>query len=199
MPYFGFNFRDTAGFVTDGTGETYVSGENDLYPTTRASQTFGWNSFQDLRRDRSNSVDRRLAGVNQRANGTQAFWRLDITAGTYDVDIALGDENSSQGYQYLQLKDTSSVLLTIDKSSGSSNDQFYDATGTIYSGANWPGSNTKVRVTFATTICYVYIGTSSPQSGSSTLAHIGFTPVVSSIYVPSVDTQIFRRVVMIGG
>ena len=176
------NFRGTSGYVTDGAGETYrINGDN--YPTVRDSQTFGLSLSTLDTTNRDSGQDRRLAGINHRANnGTQSVFRclLDAT-GTYDCRIALGDAGQGQAYQYLQIKDNdSTVLLTLDISAGTSNNGFVDATGTEYDQADWPTSNTPVELTFTTQNVYIYIGTPTAQSASTTLAHISFTPVAGA-------------------
>ena len=61
MSVVGINFRATAGFVTDGAGETYSLGE--AYPVTRGGQTFGFdaNITADAR-DRGGTSVNKLAG-----------------------------------------------------------------------------------------------------------------------------------------
>src|SRR5205809_595690 len=87
----GFNFRDSIGYVTDGTNETYVRDTGDVYPVTRNAVTFGWNSNLGGA-DRNSAIDRRLAGLNYSSPGTSFTFQVDLTApGTYDISLALGD------------------------------------------------------------------------------------------------------------
>lgn len=180
MASVGINFRATSGYVTDGAGETYCLGQNDIYPTTRGGYTFGWDSDALItgQLNRDNAIDVRLAGINYRSNdGTQTTFRLNFgTSGSKNVRIALGDAGGAQGYQYLRVLDSdgTTVLLTIDDTNGTASANFDDATpgaGTSYSAANWPGSNSPQAITLSGTAVYVKIGSPTSQSGSTTLAH----------------------------
>jgi hypothetical protein len=175
------NFRNTSGYVTDGTGETY-SINGDTYPTVRDSQTFGLSSGTIDTANRDSGQDRRIAGINHHANnGSQSQYRMLLDAsGTYDCRIALGDAGGGQAYQYLQIKDNdSTTLLTLDISTGTANNEFVDAAGNKWDQADWPGSNVAVELTFTTANVYMYLGTPDVQSASSTIAHISFTPVTA--------------------
>lgn len=198
----GFNFRATAGYVTDGGGETYCLGEPEAYPTTRSGSTFGWSGLVsgDAEVNRNAGNDRRLAGINYKANdGTQATFRLDLPApGTYRIRLALGD-TVLQGDQYVQIRDGGSAVLTINDTTGTAAGTWDDATGTAYNNANWPGSNTSVNVAFTGTILNMVIGTPTAQSDSSTIAHlfvepsgislaVGFGELNATGYAPTIVT-----------
>lgn len=174
----GFNFRDTSGFVTDGAGETYVLGNPDAYPVTRGGFTFGWSTtVADMSRDRDNSVDRRLAGVNKATNdGTQAVFQVDLSAtGTYVVCIAVGDAVFDSGYEYFKVLDNSTVKFTVDDTDGLLAPNFDDANGTEWSASAWPASNTCQTITFASTTFKLVIGSPGAQAGSTEIAHVRIT------------------------
>ena len=68
----GFNFRATAGYVSDPSNTTHVLATT-AYPTKVGGVTFGWLSVQRVAsRDRSTQVDPRLAGVDYANNGAPA-------------------------------------------------------------------------------------------------------------------------------
>ncbi len=167
----GFNLRSTSGYVTDPADTTYVV--SDLYPTTRGGRTFGFDASPSIALDRSTTVDPRLAGSNGRLNnGTQLTFRLDLDApGTYDVRLAIGDP-FHQLDVYLEVKDGSTVLLTIDKPSGNADDEWFDATGVGRSAAAWPGSNLPATLQFAGTQLVLVIGTPTSQSDFTLLSHV---------------------------
>lgn len=176
----GINFRDSAGYVTDGTDETYCLGDADPYPTTRAGITFGWSTIDgDSGRDRNSSVDRRLAGINQCSNdGTPCIFRLDLfTSGTKSICLALGDYGSNQDYQKIEFLDDTTSLFTITDTDGTVFTNFNDASGVNRTAAAWPGSNVCVEHTFATTTMIVKLGSTSAQANSSTIAHLRVTDV----------------------
>lgn len=185
----GISFRATSGYVTDPSNVTYCTG--DTYPTTRLGMTFGWESGgSPSTRDRSTGVDARLAGNNQILNtGTAGVFRIDLDGSAYDIDLALGDASFAQGYQYLQFQDGTTPFATIDDSGGTAGGHFDDATGTDYTSANWPGSNTSISRTFSTSILRLVVGNGGSGGGNSTPAHIfltdtsggGGTPRVGSL------------------
>jgi hypothetical protein len=178
----GINFRASSGYVTDGANFTYSLGV--AHPETRNGVTFGWEISGVPVANRSTSYDVRLAGIAYESNdgSHQRAFRVDLpTAGTYAIRLALGDATSGQGYQYAQFRDDTTAFATIADTDGTAAANFDDATGTGYSAAAWPGSNTAITHTFSsncstgdtTKPClWVAIGSPDAQSGSSTIASI---------------------------
>lgn len=173
----GFNFRGTAGYVTDGTNETYVLAST-TYPTTGIGATYGFTSANASAADSNAGLDRRLAGTGRTLNGTPKVFRIDLpTAGTYRIYLALGDSSASRVYQYLQVRDgdDTTARLTLDYTTGSngtSTGQWYDASGTLRTSASaWASSNAYVDVTFTGTTAYVHLGMTSGGTGYTTLSH----------------------------
>lgn len=171
------NFRDSSGYVTDDASETYCLGEGDTYPTTRGGVTFGWETINegDMGRDRDSGIDRRLAGHNGKTNsGSQNIFRLDLpSSGDYSIRLAQGDASFDEAYQYLQIQDDTTPVLTIDDTDGTAAGFWNDATGALYSAANWPGSNSAVTgVTFSSSVLRLVLGSPSAQSNTSTIAHL---------------------------
>lgn len=177
----GINFRATSGYVTDNSGETYCL--NEAYPTTRGGLTFGWESGTppDGARNRDSGVDVRLAGINFTANdGTQHTFRVDLdNSGTHEIHLALGDTGATQAYQYLEFQDNSTTFATIDQSSGTNVDEYYDAADNLRSEAAWPGSETSISRTFTSTILRLVMGTSGSESGATTIAHLRIVEIPS--------------------
>lgn len=156
----GINFRATAGFVTDGAGETYCI--NDSYPTTRGGATFGWDTGISIR-DRDAGADRRLAGLNRGDAGGETF-RLDLPAvGTYDVHVALGDASFSVGTGF-DLKDGTTVFASVTGVT-SGGGAFKDGTNTER--ATWPTQEVAVTRTFTSTILRITV-----TSAVSGIAHV---------------------------
>ena len=85
----GFDFRNTASFVTDPPGDTYVL-STTAYPTTVNGVTFGWVKTSPVQaRDRNAGIDPRLAGINFVNNGSPATFYVDLPSpGTYDISLA---------------------------------------------------------------------------------------------------------------
>lgn len=169
MSNYGFNFRDSSGFVTDGANETYAISED--YPQTRNGITFGYTARPNLNtRDRNSGNDRRLAGCHFNAGGVDSVFRVDLpSAGSWDIRLALGDASNGQVIN-IELKDNTTSLLTIVNVDTTAANNFLDATGAILSAANWPANNTKVTKTFASTILNLIIKT--PTSAASAVAHM---------------------------
>jgi hypothetical protein len=176
----GINFRNTAGYVADGAGETYSLGE--AYPTTRGGLTFGFSaSLAANSRNRDSGVDRRLAGCVFAVNtaGTTDFV-LDLPSGpgAYAVRIALGDAGNAQNHKCV-IKDGASVLGSIE--ADTTVGQFLDATGAVLFSGTWPGGNTAVPLTFASGQIVLTIGGDPSGTLSTALAHLS----VVSLATPS--------------
>src|SRR5271169_4524190 len=112
----GFDFRNTASFVTDPSGDTYVL-PSTAYPTTGSGVTYGWVKTSPVQaRDRNASLDPRLAGINFVSNGSPATFYVDLpSAGTYSLSLALGDAGYQQCWVQCQIQflDGSTVLATV--------------------------------------------------------------------------------------
>src|SRR5271167_2319029 len=135
----GFDFRNTANFLTDPPGDTYVL-PITTYPTKFNGVTFGWTTPSLVQaRDRSTSVDPRLAGINFVNNGSPATFYVDLpSAGTYNLSLAMGDDGYEQCWTQCQVQflDGSTVLATV--TGGLSNlGYFYDAKGSNWSASAW--------------------------------------------------------------
>lgn len=169
----GLNFRSTSGYVSDGADEVYVLG-TDTTPTERKSAngnsvTFQWDS-SPIALNRSTGVDVRLAGRHSTSNPDVRTLTVTLpAAGDYRVRIAAGDALSTGYWTATYLKDNGTTLITLSGSIGSGN--FFDADGTQLTNAAWPGSNTLVDVTFASTVCQVVIGPGS-ATWVNTISHL---------------------------
>src|SRR3990167_630391 len=110
----GFNFRATAGYVTDETNESPVLGE--LYPNVYGNgYTAGWSGAVSTF-DSSSNNDRRIAGFNYVA-GTPYF-QIDMPAsGTKTVEIGDG-LGTSNGDQKFTLNDDGSYTVTVTTMAG---------------------------------------------------------------------------------
>ena len=171
----GFDFRNTSTFVTDPPGDTYVLATT-AYPTKGNGVTFGWvNTLLVQGRDRSTSVDPRLAGINYANNGSPATFYVDLpSAGTYNLSLALGDDGYASCWVQCQVQflDGSTVIATV--TGGAINQgYFYDATGTSWSAAAWPTSNLSQQVTLTGTRLTMVVGTSSDTGDSTPIAFLG--------------------------
>jgi hypothetical protein len=167
----GINFRGTAGYVTDGTNQTYCL-STDSYPTTRGGVTFGWESTDGEGRDRSTTVGPELAGINY-ANNTSSVWRLDLDAtGDYEVHVAAGDQGGFNDCLW-DLIDDATVFQSITNGAGFlSPGEFKDATDTLRTtAADWLSNEQPYERTFGSTIFRVQVRT--PATGrNNVLAHV---------------------------
>lgn len=174
---FGFDFRQSAGFVTDPANCTYVLAlGSDLYPQTRNGITFGWLVSPDGGAfDRSTGVDARLAGCAQSNNNdTTNALQVDLPAtGLWTVDLALGDQGAGTGPFTALLKDNTTLLKTWQLAAIVAN-HYWDASEVERtSDANWAANHVTQNYTFATTTLILQIGKN--QSGSTNLAHLRLT------------------------
>lgn len=148
----GINFRYEPLYVTDPAGTTYYSAYDGAYPITRGGLTFGRTTSGWQQRDRDSSRDARIAGVHFATDtiGAPTKFRIDLpSSGAVDIYCSLGDPTGGANV-YLEVFDNTTSLGTLvtDKAGGAN---FYDATNTGYSAANWPASNTKATKTFSGT------------------------------------------------
>lgn len=195
----GLNFRTTANYVTDGANETCVraggvSGtcpgdlsahNNDNWPITRSSPNYGvglWiqgqSSCSDCTRDRSNTVDRRLAGVvfNNSGMAQQVLLQWVPTGVSCTLTGAIGDEVFDHGDQYVELRDGDTVFNTVDKNTGTTADHFYDLAGNLLTGAQWVASNgglgggTAITHTFTYPLLRLVLGSATRSANVASIA-----------------------------
>ncbi len=178
----GFDFRNTATFVTDPPSDTYVL-STTAYPTTVNGVTFGWVRTSLVQaRDRNAGIDPRLAGINFVNNGSPATFYVDLPSpGTYDVSLALGDAGYQQCWVQCQIQflDGSTVVGTVTGGMIGAG-FFYDATGKSWSAAMWPADNLSQQVTLTGSRLAVVVGTSKATGDFTTLAFLGVAQVSSS-------------------
>ena len=172
----GFDFRATAGYVTDPANTTHVLATM-AYPTTVGGVTFGWaNTALIASRDRSATVDPRLAGINYARNGSPGKFYVTLpSAGSYNLSLAMGDEGYSQCWVQCQVQflDGSTVLGTVTGNPLIAN--FEDAKGNTWTAAAWPGSNLALPVTLAGTQLTVVVGTNNPTGDITPIAYLGLS------------------------
>ena len=191
MTTYGFNFRATSGFVTDGASETYSLGA--AYPETRNGITFGWDSDRSANsRDRS-TANTNLAGIVFYPNGSAGpfpKFRIDLpSTGSWDIRAAFGDATSAQT-QYMRLMDNATTFATYTNVATNSN-EFVDATGVVRTAAAWPGSNAVLTRSFGSTTFYIEIGDPSSIGGNnSTIAFVSVTSVAAA-NAPTMGQMIF--------
>jgi hypothetical protein len=167
----GFNFRATSAYVTDGTNETFVVA--DVYPVTRNGVTFGWaNTAGSIgSRNRSATIDRRLAGINFNEAGGDIF-RVDLPgAGLYQINAAFGDHANGQSITAAFQDNTTSFISTTATSVAVAH--YLDASFTDWSEAAWPGSNTLISQVFTSSILRIQTGAAL----NSPVAHLFLTQV----------------------
>jgi len=114
----GYNFRSTAAYVTDGSGESVINAEEAgsvsfVYPA--GPDGSGYVSTTGLvYRNRSTGIDRRIAGAHY-PNGTgTAEFKVDLPdgPGTYNVWVLMGDNSAGWNHQCV-IKDGATTLTTL--------------------------------------------------------------------------------------
>ncbi len=182
----GVNFRATAGYVTDGAGETYCIG--DVYPVTRGGLTFGWETNAASTVDRDSTNDPRFAGINYASAASRTF-RADLPAtGDYDIHVAVGDTTGSQWVAWLFKDDATQFAETTSFTSGV--ERFKDATDVERTEAGWAANEVKVTRTFASTILRVV---SNNDAQNVVIAHLRIVQVATADAVPVCWAQYRRR------
>lgn len=180
----GFNFRGTAGYVTDQSYAVPVLAE--AYPHTYTnvdgySVNGGFTGAATTGADRDSTNEARLAGINFQSNGGPDTFQVDLAsgsapgAGDYSVDLAMGDANITRP-QSFKLFDTSTLL--IDGTNGgagitTAEDEYVDATlALVTATTTWTG--TPAVKTFATTLVKLTGGIDAIGS-VTTMAHFRLT------------------------
>src|SRR5208337_3349184 len=151
-----------------------------LYPTTGMLTTYGWSLSATFGvRDRDNTIDPRLAGMNYVNNGTPGAFYVDLPApGTYNLSLAMGDAGYSECGTLCQVQflDGANVLATVTGGSTKLG-YFYDAQGNNWSAAAWPMNNVSQQVTLAGTQLTVLVGTNQSTGDFTPIAYVGVTQV----------------------
>ncbi len=186
----GFDFRETAGYVTDPTYAVPVLGE--AYPHTYTngngdSINAGWvNGFRS-KTNRDSTKDVRLAGLNNvytDTNGGIGDFRIDLAsgsapgAGTYTIDNAIGAYDTASAVDLATLKDNTTVVLTMVSSFTSTiAGHFLDATGMDRNpgSGSWDSVRTTASATFATTTAICHIENTSASGNAAQWAHFRLT------------------------
>jgi hypothetical protein len=160
----GINFRASYAYVSDGADEVFADNATGSITKTTAngnSVTYQYSASLDTR-NKDSGVDRRLAGQHWANNPNPITFTVTLPyTGTYNVRMAAGGIEWG-GPDYCYLKDNGTTKISIEKELVDSG-HFVDATGTDYSTANWPGSNSAVAVTFASTTCQLVLATATKQ------------------------------------
>lgn len=181
------NFRDSLGYVTDGTDEAFCRGSNGTYSglVTTFSSDLSGNA-----RDRNSGNDRRLAGIVFSPSGTATDITITLPDGTgdYEFGIALGDGTTYWTNALLELFDNTTSFATIGGDTGggtTTNNQFFDASDTLRTAAAWPGSHTLITRTMTSTTLVLRLG--GAAGTISPIAHlytnfIGSAPATPSLH-----------------
>lgn len=196
----GLDFRASSGFVTDPNYAVPVLGETSATTKNAAngsSVTFQWMSFPGGTRDRSASVDPRLAGINFISSTAQEFRITGFTPGTYNVGVAMGDEGSLQGNAgqpfTIDFNDGTggTNLLHVSETGVISANNYVDATSVLRtSDTDWVANNKTSQITTSSTTLSIVF---TPTSGQNLpIAHIRITslstpggPILGMFVTPS--------------
>jgi hypothetical protein len=179
----GFDFRQTAGYVTDN-GNWGVPQLDEIYPHTYTngdgqSINAGWTIQCDGFGNDSNTVDARIAGRCNSSALQAPNFKIDLSsgsapgAGTYTMDLAIGRATSTTTAIF-QVKDDTSVVLQVAAPGTSLGvNHFLDATLTDVTGSGtWAG--TPITQAFSSTTVNVVLN-QSVDTFNVSLAHFRLT------------------------
>lgn len=205
----GFDFRDTAGYVTDTGNNTYAidagfHNASGSYPITRNGVTFGWLDTGQFGADRNSGVDARFAGINYSNGGASSSFEVDLpAAGSYTINLAIGDDQFAQTANGVKIYDNTTLLRTIGPTSTAAG-SFTDAFGKTWSEANWPANNVPVSLVFSSTKLIINLPNGDPGfNGVNAIAHLtvtqnpagpwsfyrSFTATSSAVAIPASQTN----------
>jgi hypothetical protein len=191
----GWSLRATlagpAGFPGDPANDDFNGGgAAGLSGTSSNGIPWTWSTTNVGSRDRSGSVDPRLAGIVLIAPTDPAaiFTATLPSSGTFDITLALGDQSAQQCINF-DILDNGSLLFNVATNvlTGGPNN-YLDATGVNRtSDTDWVANNVKKRLTFTTTSAGFRLN--APSSASSVWAHLfiesvgGGSPATPSIFI----------------
>lgn len=179
----GFNFRGSAGYVTDPSYCAPALGEAYPHTYTNAdgkSINAGWDGGALSTADRRSTADPRVGGINYNTSGLASF-RVDLSsgsapgAGTYLVDFAFGDWGFGHAFSVMRVKDDTTIV--IGNFTGTNTSQsYFNPTGAQSGGLvdtdDWDDFTTPQSVAFASTTARCEMQTSGD---AATLAHFRLT------------------------
>ena len=172
----GFDFRNTAAFVTDPPGDTYVL-STTAYPTKGNGVTYGWVKTYPVQGSRSQCQAGSAAGRDQLR---QQRFASDVLCGPavggYLQPVAghggcrlRGNAGCSARFSFWMATPYVATLTEGVTNLG----YFYDATGKNWSAATWPASNLSQQVTLAGTRLTMVVGTNKATGDSTPIAFLG--------------------------
>lgn len=182
-----WDFRATLAGPTGFPGDPANCDFNDGGVTASGTSSNGipwsWTNLLGslAARDRSGSVDPRVAGVCAVATGSSNPATFNVTlpsAGTYDITLALGDQANQQTINF-DILDNGNVLFNVatNVNTGGPNN-YLDATGTNRtSDTDWATNNAKKRLTFTTTSAGFRLNV--PTVNSTCMAHLRIDAVAA--------------------
>lgn len=183
----GFDIRNSSGFVTDPSGCFFHNASATSGTTNGLSWTWNDSNVQFTATDIDNSIDARLAGAVYRLTAIPGSFVFTVTlpsAGTYMINIALGQNNNGRTHSFT-VDDTITTFINFS-SVATLTGQFLDATGTVRSSAAaWATANPVggggaggKACTFATTSA---VFTMIPSTVDATvLAHINIASIAAT-------------------
>lgn len=178
MAIYKINFRETAGYVTDGADSTYCIGETSR---TALGLTFGFASdissgtgTNNVRNRTTGSPNNpELSGMAFKGNSPGSHQTFTVTlpsTGAWRIRAAFGDAGNAQTIHVL-MKDNTTTFATISNKATAVN-EFVDATGVVRTASAWSGSNAYVDQTFASTTFNIEIGDGASDGLSTCIAHL---------------------------
>lgn len=173
----GIDFRHDPFYVSDPSGYDPEIGQGPNYPrTTLEGHVVGWEVLEGSTRDRSKSVDPRLAGVAFATNEppTTATYRIDAPPGRYSLHLALGDAAVKQA-QTCSLYDNETHFATVCDNVLTQAGHFVDAMGNVWTSAEWPGANVARGVILEQGPLRIVIGKLAVTAAATTIATVYLT------------------------
>lgn len=188
----GFNFRQTSAYACNGGGGdpagTYAvtdANRSGTQTINGVSVTYSWDGNLNGERDRSTTVDCRLAGMAFNNNdGTPSVFTVDLTnfggPGTYTIHLAATDQTSDQFPLHIEIYDNTTLLNTINVATFNT-PKAVDAAGTTFNtAAAWVSGEQGISLTFATSTFKLKLGDNSGAGANSIISHLRIVASASS-------------------
>jgi hypothetical protein len=194
----GFNFRGSAGFVSDPVGTVAVHNSNFAYPQTALGVTFGYGIAPATLVDRFGDRDVRLAGTHRAENFAKSTFRINLPGpGKYYIWLAGTHRFCCRVFDADQL----TLRYELNKSAvelGGIGPYYWDAAGQKLLPSEWPLQQRFAEITVTGDHIWVYNGrnTGPIDTSSSHIAH--FQIAAADVTLTTVTVEPASATVSVG-
>lgn len=190
MTYYGVNFRQTlaggTSFPGDGANDVWCGQTNSSFPTVVLANGFtaGWTGTAPSGGNSANfgsPADARIGGASTITSSNT--YKINAPNGTYDVRIGISLNTGTLTRTSVKLKVGAGTVNGTDQfqidsvTAQVNNTNVLDASGNVWTRANWPANNVPLRVVVTQGFFTLSLGNTNPGA----LTHFSFQEVVTPL------------------